>query len=144
MIEKFDVKSHVRMFGKAVIKMREHLRLSTEELAERSGQPVFGIHTGGHFMSRQLGPALRSTTTTPDTGRRPSNYSRSFGQRNWGRFQRIFFQLACRLLEALWRPFNNSSTVIFSPSATLINVSRRGQRFPVSRSPMPVRLSPDR
>jgi hypothetical protein len=52
--------------------------------------------------------------------------------------------MAYRLLEGLWRPFNNSSTVIFNPSATLINVSRRGQRFPVSRSPIPVRLSPER
>ena len=49
-----------------------------------------------------------------------------------------------RRLLGLWSPFNNSSTVIFNPSATLINVSRRGQRFPVSRNPIPVRLNPER
>jgi hypothetical protein len=31
-----------------------------------------------------------------------------------------------RRLLGLWSPFSNSSTVIFNPSATLINVSRRG------------------
>jgi hypothetical protein len=49
-----------------------------------------------------------------------------------------------RRLLGLWSPFNNSSTVIFNPSATLVNVSRRSQRFPVSRNPIPVRLNPER
>jgi hypothetical protein len=52
--------------------------------------------------------------------------------------------VAYRRLLGLCTPFSNSSTLIFSPSATFINVSRRGQRLPVSRNPMPVRLSPER
>src|ERR1700733_13798035 len=37
-----------------------------------------------------------------------------------------------RRFAVLCRPFNNSSTVTFSPCATFIKVSRRGHRFPVS------------
>jgi hypothetical protein len=49
-----------------------------------------------------------------------------------------------RRLLGLWSPFNNSSTVTFNPSATLINVLMRGQCFPVSRNRIPVRLNPER
>ena len=35
--KKFDLRSHVRMFGKAVLNMREDVRMSQKELARRSG-----------------------------------------------------------------------------------------------------------
>lgn len=35
--EKFDLKSHLRMFGRAVVNMRENVRMSQKELARRSG-----------------------------------------------------------------------------------------------------------
>jgi transcriptional regulator with XRE-family HTH domain len=34
------MKTHVEMFGSAVVKMRERLRMSTEQLAKRSGLPL--------------------------------------------------------------------------------------------------------
>ena len=37
MMERFDMKMRVQMFGKALTKMREGIGLSSSQLAERSG-----------------------------------------------------------------------------------------------------------
>lgn len=43
MIKKSDMKSKVRMFGKAVMKLRERARMGREEFAQRSGLPVIKL-----------------------------------------------------------------------------------------------------
>ncbi len=38
--KRLDLKSHVRMFGKAVVKLRENVRMGQKELAKRAGLPL--------------------------------------------------------------------------------------------------------
>lgn len=72
MIDKFHMKTHEEMFGAAVAKMREKLRLSTEELAERSRVPLRllsrierGKANGDEFGLREICKLANGMRTTP-------------------------------------------------------------------------------
>lgn len=71
-IEKFDLRSHVRMFGKAVVNMREDVRMSQKELAKRSGISLHllarienGTARGDRFGLKEICKIADSMKATP-------------------------------------------------------------------------------